>query len=118
MSENRSVMERAIESAETVLENAKWYAEISGARENMRRKKGGKIDIAELTLKALREKAEREKGCERCNNPCNNCARLGDILGCIKCKSGRPKFKMYEKRMLSDLFCRSCGRRLEEKKDG
>lgn len=67
---------------------------------------------------ALREKAEREKGCDRCNNPCNNCARLGDILGCQKCKSGRQKFKMYEKRMLSDLFCRSCGRRLEEKKDG
>jgi hypothetical protein len=63
-----------------------------------------------LAIAALREKAEREKGCEFCRSLCRFC-NVDSLDICDECKN-HSKFEPIEHKR----FCPNCGRKLEESK--
>ncbi len=91
-------IEKSIKAFEISLENP--------LAEHMRTPAYAVIEPAFLTaLAALREQAEREKGCEYCNGPSNAYVAI-------------QKYPTRGMIGTTPNFCPMCGRRLEVKQDG
>lgn len=70
------------------------------------------IDAIDMAQEALRAQQEREKGCSQCNDRrCTSCRYFGWEPRCCKeC--------VNQSAWTPTTFCATCGRRLEEQKDG
>jgi hypothetical protein len=114
-------IERAIESAQSRLDTTISKLERSSGSHFSTEKKLRQIEVAEITLEALHEKAERERGCGYCNNE-RHCIREAFDEGTAQIIDAEKHYALSidtsrDAAIFNIFCCPMCGRRLEVRQD-